>query len=76
MHFRLMHARLALASSFYQQMNNTFTIVIDAPASLPDTSAMYCIMIFDASVFPAPLSPVMITHWFLPASRKEATHIQ
>ena len=26
--------------------------------------AMYCMKIFDASVLPAPDSPVMSTHWF------------
>lgn len=30
----------------------------------PETFAMYCIMRFAASVFPAPDSPEMMTHWF------------
>lgn len=30
----------------------------------PETFAMYCISRFAASVFPAPDSPEMITHWF------------
>jgi hypothetical protein len=37
---------------------------IPLPVSPPDTAAMYCMILLAASVFPAPDSPEMITHWF------------
>lgn len=42
----------------------TMSLVCCMDESLPpDTLAMYCIIRFAASVFPAPDSPEMMTHW-------------
>lgn len=45
---------------FEQELKIELTLSTSAP--FPHTLAMYCIITLDASVLPAPDSPVMITH--------------
>jgi len=50
--------------------SNNLSLTLSISAELPLTAAIYSIINFEASVLPAPLSPLIIIHWSFPCSRK------
>ena len=57
----LAHPKLSNSGLVARTMSLISLILLSCP---PDTAAMYCMIRFAASVFPAPDSPEMMTHWF------------
>ena len=61
--FRSVLAQPKLSSSGLVARTMSLMLLMPVARPSPETAAMYCMMRLAASVFPAPDSPEMITHW-------------